>query len=289
MTIDHAAQKYLEWKASYTTKAPYTYALHLKRLEQFLKNKDVEDITLSDIVCFTVHLKEGYSLANVAYSISIIKNFFSFLVRQGIKTVDPFFIKRPKFTNKQRVVVTRFDMEEMNRLLSEDTFYMLERKVIINLLWDTGMRLGELVAMDTSDIDTQKRMAVVETEKNKQLGWIMWSKETHAVLLKYLGIRICLNEQQPLFIASDHGGRRERIAPRTIQRWIKEIIIQAGIEKQISAHSFRHGKAHEILRQGGGAVQIARILRHSEKNPYASFLYVRFNAEEFSQIAEKYL
>ena len=289
MDITKATQKYLEWKATHTIKAPSTYELHLKRFSQFTKFKILENIKLDDIIKFQLLLKIKYSMANVAYSMVILKNFFEFWKRQNIKCLDPFLIKIPKFIPKSHATVTYEEYIKLDEVIRENDFYELERKVIVRILWETGMRVGELCDLNVSNLEEMRPSALIRTKKNNQMRWVFWGVETHRLLMKYLGIRIHINQTPALFIASEKGSRNERITTRTIQRWIKEIVERAEINKKISPHSFRHGKAHYILSKGGNVAEIAKLLGHSDNNPRAAFSYLKLSDLEIKKIAQRFL
>jgi integrase len=57
----------------------------------------------------------------------------------------------------------------------------------------------------------------------------------------------------------------------------------------LTCHSFRHGKAHEMMRMGAGVKEIASVLGHSETNPRAAFQYLRLNEEESLAVAKRYV
>lgn len=276
--LENEIKDYLNWKASYTKKASKTYALHLRRFDNFTK-KELKDINLFDVVEFQLYLKSKYSLANVAYSMAIIKNFFIFYKKQGIDCLDPFFIKPPKFTPHSHSAVTFQEYTSMLDSFRDDEFWDLQKKLVFRLLWETGMRVSELCDMNISDLTTNESKALIVTKKNNKQRWIFWSKETHTMLIKYLGTRLCLNQNPPLFIASSHN-RRHRITTRTIQRWTKEACLKSNIKRKISPHSFRHAKAHRILEKHGTVKDIQFILGHSENNPISAFSYLRLNSNE---------
>lgn len=279
--------KYLEWKASYTIKAPIPYRLHLERFFKFV-GKEFTKVTLDDFVKYQHLMKLKYSMANVAYSTMILKNFFKFWRLQNVGNIDPYLIRIPKFTPNSHTPITKEEIEKILASLRENEFYTLQKKLIISLLWDTGVRISELADLNVNNIDARDPAMLIKTKKNNKMRWIMWSQNTHILLLKYLGVRISLNENPALFIASENG-RRDRASIRTIQRWIKKAIKEAGIVKRLTAHSFRHGKAHEILNKGGNPKHIQVILGHSEENPKAAFSYLRLNNMEFKKTAKRFL
>ena len=74
---------------------------------------------------------------------------------------------------------------------------------------------------------------------------------------------------------------------RSLQRWIKELSELASIEKNITPHSFRHGKANYILDQGGSVRDVSAILRHVK--PESSFHYMQLSSERYKSVASRYL
>lgn len=288
MYIKQATESFIEWKASYATKAAINYKLHLTRFGEFLKNKRVKEITLTDVVHFIEQLKIKYSPANVSYSIIVVKNFMRFCSAYRWTSFDHMLIHVPKFVAKTRTVVTEEDYLKMVGVFKDDEFHHLTKKLCIEILWQTGMRVSELCDLNISDIETDKHYTAITTKKNRQQRWVMWSKDTHSKLLKYLGVRLCLNSKPALFITSAYNSK-ERITPRTVQRWIRQATVKAKISKLITPHSFRHGKAHNMLMKGANVKEIQLVLGHSEHNPSASFSYLRLDMTEFKSIANRYL
>ena len=281
-------EKYLQWKATHTEKACVSYRAHLLKLADLVR-KDLEDITVDDIVAFQQRLKGKFAISHVSYITTVIKNFFEFWLRQGIKCVDPYLIRVPRFSTNSHAAVTGEEFAAIDASLPENNFDDLQKKVIVNILWDTGMRVSEVCDLDVANIDSQSRKTMVRTKKNRKINWVMWSEDTHKLLLKYLGIRICLNQRPALFAAMNRHNHRDRITPRTVQRWVKEVALRVGIKKKISPHSFRHGKAHDMMNRGANVKDIQAVLRHSEDNPKASFNYMRLSEPEFERIAQKHL
>lgn len=289
MQLQNAIETYLNWKTSYTTKAAIPYRTHLYRFFDYISKQTVEAVVLEDITRFQLWLKKKYAMANVAYAMIILKNFFEFQKRQGTICLDPYFIRIPKFVPNSHKALSLEEFIVMDKMLGDEEFWEIEKKLVHNLLWETGVRVSELCDLNISDLDSNRMSAQVKTKKNNKLRWIFWTPKTHALLLRYLGIRICLNQYPALFIAS-HGSVRDRVTCRTIQRWVKEIGERAKLQRIISPHCYRHGKAHQMLSINPGCVKdIQQILGHSEDNPRASFSYLRLSSDEMEVRARMYL
>ena len=275
----------MDWKATHTRTVGNRYPLHLKRFDDHCQ-KSIEDITLSDIVSFYNALEhKKYSGANISYSVTIIKSFIGFYYSQGICKVSPKLIKIQKPIPKSHYSIEKDEYERMLEVLRDDELWNVQKKIIIRLLWETGVRVSELCALNISDMSSTETRARILTKKNNKQRWIFWSQETHDLIISFLGVRLCTNQRAHLFM-TERGHNRP--TTRTIERWIIDTVKKAGIEKKITPHSFRHARAHRILDQGGNVVDIQKILGHSDNDPRAAFAYLRLNNTEIEKIARKY-
>ncbi|MCL5436072.1 MAG: tyrosine-type recombinase/integrase [Patescibacteria group bacterium] len=288
MPLQLPIQKYLEWKSISTQRAPRTYEFYLHRFNEYA-HKTLEEVTIDDVVKFQTLLKRKYSPGTVAYSAMILKNFFRYWRDRDVKCVAPGLIKIPRFIPNSHVPVTFDDYVKLEKAFGDGEFFQLQKKIVIRLLWETGMRVSEICSLNVMDIDSVEPHALIKTSKAYRKEWVRWSQETHRMVIKHLGTRICLNQRPALFISHRGYGWRDRICPKTVQRWVKEACESANIKKKISPHSFRHGKAHHMLWLGANAKHIQAVLRHSENNPASSFQYLRLSELEFDRIASKYL
>ena len=116
--------------------------------------------------------------------------------------------------------------------------------------------------------------------------FVVWSKRTDELLKDYLAMRLCLEDVQSDKLLINPKTKKP-YTPKTIQRWIKELSQMAILNKNITPHSFRHGKAHYILDQGGSVRDVAVMLRHV--NPQSSFNYLQLSPTRYLETAGKYL
>lgn len=212
---------------------------------------------------------------------------------RGESVINPKEILPIRHVTRLKKVVSYSEYQAMSEMLEESFYDELVKKLVINLLWDTGMRISELCDMNISDINDEHpkhgiRSATVRTRKTMRYNLVAWSKETNELLNKYLGIRLCMDdvETDALFIS----GRRKsakRLCIRTLQRWVEEIADLAGVAGEITPHSFRHGKAHHILNSKGTIIDIQAILRHVK--PESTYHYIQLNPEQYLERAAKYL
>ncbi len=294
LSLREAIEQYLYWKSSYALVATDRYKIRLKHFSKYLgENIPVIAITGKDIIAFHKHMEaiEKYSKATVAYSARILKNFFEFLKGRGMVALNPKEIRPMKYISPDKDVVTPGMFKKMNAVLTEQFYEDLIKKLAIHMLYDTGMRVSELCEMNISDIEEVEiediTCATIRRRKTLRYNTVVWGRETSRLLRLYLGIRLCIDAQDTdaLFVLRNNHGHR--ITTRTVQRWMEQICFLAEINGNVTPHSFRHGKAHQVLNQSGNVRDVQAILGHV--NPHSSFSYLSLNRNNQIAVSGKYL
>ena len=175
ITIGDSIETYLNWKQSHTEQAFKTYRYRLNGFAEYLleKNKtQLNEVTADDIVDFHNQMIKTYSRATVGYSARILKNFFDFHKGRNNTKINPKEIIPIRFINADKDVVDQEDFEQMTDLLDERYINDLQKKLVLYLLWQTGMRVSELLGLKLSDINRQGsdglRTAKVKTRKTQR-------------------------------------------------------------------------------------------------------------------------
>lgn len=289
-----AIENYLYWKSSYALVAVDRYNVRLKHFKKYIgSDTPVTQISGMDIISYHKFMEEKgkYSRATVAYSARILKNFFEFLQGRGIQCLNPKEIRPMKYISPDKDIVTVAIFKQMDSVLFEQFYSDLIKKLIIHMLYDTGIRVSELCDLNISDIENVSedglRCASVRRRKSLRYNTIVWGKETNRILNLYLGLRLCIDEGDTDALLVTRNRKGSRITTRTVQRWVEEVRQLAGIEKEITPHSFRHGKAHQVLNQSGNVRDVQAILGHV--NPNSSFSYLSLNRQSQIAVSEKYL
>ena len=290
MNIKKAIQIYLEWKQTHTSSAYSTYKIRLENFAAFIVPKTtLSEINGDDIIAFHRSLENQYSLNTIAYSARVLKNFFWFWHGRGKTAFNPKEIIPIRYISADKDIVTIDDLSDMSDLLNANNLQDLQKKLIVHLLWDTGMRLSELLDIKISDINEQGidglRTAKVRTRKSMRYNLIIWGSDTNELMNRYLGIRLCLDTDVQNLLVNPKTGKT--FTPRSVQRWITELSEMAMLDKKITPHSFRHGKANYILDQGGSVRDVSALLRHVK--PESSFQYMQLSKKRYEDVARKYL
>ena len=286
MQIKTAIERYLHHRSKRLAKRSIkTYERNLCDFARYVgEDTQLNAITDEMIDAYQVQLQTRVSEATQVNYANTLRGFFKYWTAKGETTVAWELIEGPRIPEKLPNHITESQFEWLDEYLDEDSFDQLTRKVVFHMLWNTGMRIGELLALDISDIRADQNYTYIQTEKSRRNRLVKWSEECHRLLLKYLGIRLALNQRPELFQAP-RGNRRCRLTSRSVQRWCKEIEKALGFP--VNPHAFRHGKMHYILNQGGRRHDIKVVAGHSSIT--SSEVYTRLNVKEQSELLDRFI
>jgi site-specific recombinase XerD len=281
-------KEYLAWKGTYAYRASINYRIWLERFVKVCGEKRLEKYDIPDLVKYRKWLESHFGSYSVQYATVIIKNFLQYCKTQGYVCLAPSLVKLPRMSAKSHRAVSEIEYDRLVATIPKNEIKCIRDFTLIRMLWDTGVRVSELCDLDLAQIDENKRSAVIQTKKNGKKRIIVWSEETHRLLMKYMSLRMELKKSSSasaLFVGCDY--RCSRLTSRSIERLIKFYVEKAGIKEKITPHSFRHGWAHKRRDLNAPLAFIQRGLGHS--NPVSTFVYEQYNDLEFEKYASSYL
>jgi len=282
-----AVQEYLDWKATYAPRASVNYRTWLEKFE-IATSKKIIDAKIGDIVTYRKWLDDRYQPKSSELAMVVLKNYLKFWKLQGVNCISPELIRVPRTVANSYQPISFEEYVSMLSFIHPTDFWEFQKLIILRLLFETGMRVSEVCDLNVSDIDPAKMNTCIRTKKTARIRKIFWSIETHVFIKEFLIQRKKQNSASALFIGRFLDGTpTKRMTTRTVQRLIKNLCVKAKIEKNITPHSFRHGKAHRVLELGGNPKDVQAILGHCD--PSSSFTYLQWNDQEFEKRAKLFL
>lgn len=267
------AAKKLEGLSQYTLDG---YALDLKIFGNYVQ-KPVEAITTADIRVFLGqfgHLK----MSSIAKKLSVLKSFFGWLVEEEIIPRDPTRkIKPPK---AEKRLPKALGIEELETI--REACRTPRERALVEVLYSTGCRLGEIHALNRQDINWEQRSCRVVGKGSKEREVFFSWKAIH-YLKKYLQSR---GDAHPALFVTERKPIR-RLSRRAIQREIKLIGERAGVQKNVHPHVYRHTFATLTLNQGADLVAVQSLLGHT--NPATTQVYAHLSNERRKEQYQKFL
>ena len=199
-----------------------------------------------------------------------LKAFASWLVEEHYTSEH--VLASVKVPKADETPIEPFSDEELTIIFgSLDTtdVFDLRDYVILHTLWDTGMRVGELVALTLDDINLKACQIRIQHAKFGKWRDIGFGRETHKYLTRYLAVcrpGPALDSDRHLLLAFDGYPLREATVQKICQRLSKRIGVH------IHAHRFRHTFAVNMLRAGTDLRTLQRLMGHSDIRILARYL-----------------
>jgi len=223
-------------------------------------------------------MEEGLNPVSINRKIASLRSFYGFLRKKGIITTDPTKIlsalktrkKLPAYIEEKSMEVL-FDME----MFPEDAEGFRDR-VIMELLYGSGIRLSELVGLEISDLDLTGKTIRVFGKRAKE-RMIPISSSLAITLGKYLTERAPAEETN-ILILTDNG---KPAYPVFIQRTVKKYLTAVTTLSQRSPHVLRHTYATHLLNRGADLNAIKELLGHA--NLAATQIYTHNSIEKLKK------
>jgi integrase/recombinase XerD len=242
------------------------YKTDIFKLYQFCQGENIkiESCTLKDLEHFVNGLAEiGLSPGSQARIISGIKSFFKFLVMDDYIKVNPAqLLEAPKLSRK---LPDTLSIEEIEQLFEAIDFSKEEgyrNYTMLETLYSCGLRVSELINLQLSNIFWDESFVRVIGKGNKERFVPIGGKALKAIKIYTSEYRVHLNIQpgQEDFVFLNRRGKQlTRVMIFTIIKNLAEI---AGIQKNISPHTFRHSFATHLLEGGADLRAIQEMLGH---------------------------
>ncbi|MCX9082958.1 MAG: tyrosine-type recombinase/integrase [Candidatus Methanoperedens sp.] len=243
------------------------YLFYNRKFLEFIK-KDPEEIMDDDIKEFLACKMSDDSLSNA--SISLIKASLKFFYMEMLgKNMS--LIKTPKATKRLPVVLSR---EEIKNLL--DNTENIKHRLLIELLYSTGLRLSECINLQYSNLDMNDGIGWVRQGKGAKDRIFILSELFRKDLLGYMEKTGSNNKG---YIFSVNG---RKMSPRGLQHAIQVSALRAGIDKKVHVHTLRHSFATHLLENGVDIRKIQKLLGHS--NLQTTEIYTQVSSEEIKKI-----
>jgi integrase/recombinase XerD len=234
------------------------------------------DVTSDVIVRYILHLKQlEYTSATVARKVAAVRSFFHFLVAEGAQKDDPTVaLDSPRVRKRLPRSLSR---DEVERLLAAPAqrggAKALRDTAILEMLYASGMRVSELVALDVDDVQLDEATVRCMGKGSKERIIPLYARATGA-LAAYLaegrGSYDRAEESEALFL----NPRGTRLTRQGLWLIIKDYVEQSGIDGEVTPHTLRHSFATHLLDGGAGLREVQHLLGHSNVSTTQIYTHV---------------
>lgn len=259
---------YLKKERGLTQNTIMAYESDLQIFLAFLNEKNITDVDKVDKACIITFLlylqKKGRATSTISRNLAVLKCFYQFLMRENDLIKDPTaHLETPKPEKRLPEILTIMETE---RLLSQPDLTVpigLRDRAMLELLYATGVRVSELVAINEEDINLKmgflRCKGTGARERIVPLG-DMAIKFVKQYIEEGRQLLVRNRDEKSLFV-NHHGKGMSR---QGFWKIVKKYASKAEIDKDITPHTLRHSFATHLLENGADLRSVQEMLGHAD-------------------------
>jgi integrase/recombinase XerD len=285
MNLYHSLDRYLTYLTAERGASPHTVDAYNRDIIGFIKFLEDGGLSLSDkperscIENYIGHMREfGKKTRSIVRSISALRGLFNFLLADGIISHNPLEdIEIPKYSPPIPEVLSEQEVIELLKLPTGSKTSLRDR-MILELLYATGLRVSELIKLKKSDINLEGGFVIASGKRSKErvVPLNIYSKDT---------IKAYLKEENPpgvYLLPNKRGGMLTRQA---IWKIIRKYATKMAKE-HISPHTMRHTFATHLLEGGADLRSVQILLGHEDIS--TTQIYTHVDSKRLREIHKKH-
>jgi integrase/recombinase XerC len=279
---------YLRFEKRYSQHTLISYQTDLEQFLFFIINgfdaPSLRHIEASMVRSWLAELKgtEGLTAKSINRKISTLKSFFKFLMKEGVIEMTPMStVNAPKIRKRLPVYVEEKDMRTLfDHVEFPDGWRGQTEKLILQLFYNTGMRLSELIHLKESQLDTAYGHIKVLGKGNKE-RIIPVNKELLGALSNYISNKPDNTKAENIFV-SEKG---KPLYPKQVYNLVKKNLALITTVKKKSPHILRHSFATHLTNNGADLNAVKELLGHSSLA--ATQVYTHNSIEKLKEVFKK--
>lgn len=252
--------EYLKYELNYSFYTIKEYVLHVKDFITYCDNNGVNYLSLSkdDVINYLKFLDEQkLSNKSIGTILSSLRCFYSYLLDNNYINLNIFkLISNPKLEKKLPSFLSYEEIRIVLDSINIDNILSIRNKMIIELLYATGIRVSELRNIKITDIDFNNKSIKVFGKGSKE-RIVYFGDYAYDAIKLYLDNRELKSE----YLILNNNGKQ--ISVRGIELIIKNVIDKACIKTKVSPHTFRHTFATHMLNNGCPLKSVQELLGHA--------------------------
>ncbi len=286
--------EFLEVEKGYSTNTLAAYQndlgqflVFLQQLPEKARPKSWKSVTRDHIIHYILEMKEReYASSTIARKVAAVKSFFKFLEDTGHISSSP--AKELETPRAEKHLPATISAEDVDRLLaapSTSTPAGMRDRAMLELLYATGLRVSELVALNIEDVDLDAGTVRCMGKGRKERVLPVYDRAREA-LAHYLekGRPKLLgegNQENALFL----NRRGTRLTRQGLWLIIKRYVQEVNIKENVTPHTLRHSFATHMLRGGADLRAVQQMLGHA--NISTTQIYTQVTNERMREVYDE--
>lgn len=284
-------QHYLQIERGLSKNSIANYSFDIQKLIKFLEENDIKisplNISEETIQQFIYEIAKILNARSQARIISGLRSFFNFLVFEDYREDNPLdLIELPKIGSK---LPATLGIKEINEIVAAIDLSKPEgerNRAIIETLYGCGLRVSELIELKISDLFFEEDFIKVTGKGDKQRFVPIGDLTKKYINIYKDEVRVHLTAQKGFEDTLFLNRRGKQLTRAMIFTIVKRLAEQAGIQKNVSPHTFRHSFATHLLENGANLRAIQQMLGHESIT--TTEIYVHMDQSHLKKVMEQF-
>jgi integrase/recombinase XerC len=271
VSLDEFVKEFLTCLRIERGASEHTCRAYAKDLEQFLAflrqergEPSVRDLHARKLRAYLAYLhRSGLAKRSIERKLASLRTFLKFLLRDGRLEANPAAgLRAPKHARTLPQPLTESEVLQLLETVKPADWCGARDRAMLELFYSSGLRVGELVQLNLSDVDLSNRVVLIRGKGRRERLAPLGTAAAGA-LRAYLAVRgqlRCAQLQDPEALFLNRYG--QRITTRSVARVVSRRVRQAGLGKHISPHTLRHSFATHLLARGADIRAVQELLGH---------------------------
>ena len=251
-------EEYLKYELNYSNYTIKEYIIHVKEFLFYCDENKIDYLNINkDIIIDYLKKIDNLSNKSISAILSSLRCFYNYLLDNKMIEVNYFkLISNPKLEKKLPTFLSYEDIRKVIDSIEETDTLSIRNKMIIELLYATGIRVSELKNIKIKDINLSEKSIKVMGKGSKE-RIVFFNNHSLIAINKYLENRGFNND----YLVLNNKGKE--ITVRGIELIIKNVIDKACLKVHVSPHTFRHTFATHMLSNGCPLKSVQELLGHA--------------------------
>ncbi len=276
---------YLRYEKNYSDYTVNSYKSDILEYFDYLNRENLKynRVEYSDLRFYLMYLKEDKcdNNSSIDRKLSALRGFYNYLAAEGVVSNNVFSLVSG--LKKDKKLPRYFEYNELEELFNVPdmrTPLGQRDRLILEMLYATGLRVGELVNVKIGDIDLSRKTILVLGKGNKERE-VTYGEYCDEVLRLYLedGYKK-LNRSNELYLFLNNNGGQ--ITERGVRYVLDQIIKKTSLNKSISPHVLRHSFATHLLNEGCDLLTVQKLLGHESIS--ATQIYTHVSTDRLKEV-----
>ena len=276
---------YLEYQKKYKKETIHSYNTDLIEFFDYLKVEDInfDDIDYDMVRMWLIKLNNLYDKSStISRKISSLRSFYKYLLNRNIIKGNPFsLISLPKKDKHLPRFFYYNELEELFKVPDMKTPLGQRDRLILEMLYATGVRVSELVNIKVTDIRDEEITVLGKGNKERIVRFGAYAEDVLDIYINDGYKKLNIKNKDFIFINSKGG----QLTTRGVRYILDKIIEKTTIDKKISPHMLRHSFATHMLNEGCDILTVQELLGHESLT--ATSIYTHITNDRLKEVYYK--